>query len=130
LNQTAEYALRSMAVLAQHWPAERLNGATLASECNIPGHYLSKIMRRLVVAGLVESRKGHGGGFLLSRSPTCISFMEVLQAVDFEMPGGRCAFGVGECDADNPCPLHPAYTRLNDSFLSWARGTMLVRDEP
>lgn len=130
LNQTAEYALRAMAVLATHWPGGKTTSAELAEEGNIPSHYVSKVMRRLVLAHLVEAQRGHHGGFSLAREPSRISFMQVLEAVDFQAQDQHCAFGLGKCNPHHPCALHPAYTALNDSFLTWARTTSLVSTRP
>jgi len=126
LNQTAEYALRAMAVLAELKADERLPSAELAHRANLPTHYVSKVMRRLVLAELVTSQRGHGGGFALSRPPAGIPIIDVLEAVDFAPADGQCAFGVGQCNPASPCALHPAYTTLHATFLSWARETMLV----
>lgn len=126
LTQTAEYALRAMAVLAARWSTERVTSSQLARDANIPSHYVSKVMRRLVVAGLVDARRGHHGGFRLARAPEEITFMQVLDAVDFQSHEKHCAFGLGACDPDNPCILHPAYSALQDCFLAWAESTTLV----
>lgn len=126
LNQTAEYALRAMAVLAASWPEERITSGQLSDAANIPQHYVSKVMRRLVLADLVDARRGHHGGFQLTRPPDEIAFIEVLEAVDFQAESRHCAFGLGKCNPDHPCALHPAYTALNDCFLGWANSTTLV----
>ena len=126
LNQTAEYALRAMAVLSIRWPEARVTSSELAAEGNVPGHYVSKVMRRLVLADLVDAQRGHRGGFRLARSPAEISFMEVLEAVDFQTEEKRCAFGLGQCNPQSPCTLHPAYSVLSDCFVTWARTTTLM----
>lgn len=130
LNQTTEYALRAMAVLATHWPDSRVTSAQLADEANIPEHYVSKVMRRLVLAKLVTAQRGHHGGFRLARKPSEVSFMEVLEAVDFQAEEKRCAFGLGRCNPAKPCALHPSYSVLNECFLGWARSTTLVSATP
>ncbi len=125
LKQTAEYALRAMIVLAQQEPGRCISAAELSARTNIPASYLSKIMRRLVLASLVRSRRGHGGGFRLARAAADVSFLEVMQAVDYGAEPNRCAFGVGACNPEQPCPLHDQYTELTASFESWARRTTL-----
>lgn len=130
LNQTAEYALRSMAVLASHWPQGRVTSTELSEGANIPSHYVSKVMRRLVLAKLVDAQRGHHGGFRLAKEPSEISFMDVLEGVDFQHEEQRCAFGLGRCNAQNPCALHPAYSVLNECFLAWARSTTLMSATP
>jgi hypothetical protein len=42
----------------------------------------------------------------------------VLEAVD-ALPTKRCAFGVPQCDPNNPCPLHDAWMELKGSYLDW-----------
>lgn len=125
INQTSEYALRGMAVLAIRWPDTRITAADISEQAHIPFHYVSKVMRKMVKAGLVEAQRGHGGGFRLSRPPEEITLLQVLEATDFELDAARCAFGFGNCDPNDPCPLHPAFSSLNASFANWAATTRL-----
>lgn len=126
LTQTAEYALRAMAYLANLPAGEAIRARDLAVPTNVPPHYLSKLMRRLVVAGLIHSQKGHGGGFTLARPPEEISLQQVLSAADVELVDDQCAFGWARCNSAIPCPLHPAWSRLKDACLHWARDTTLA----
>ncbi len=92
----------------------------------IPSHYLSKILRRLVLAGLLVSQKGHGGGFLLSKAPEEIGFSDILSAVDAYPPGECTAFGWGKYDEADPCLLNDVWNQLNERVRSWATGTTLA----
>lgn len=126
LAQTAEYALRAMAALASMpgdapVPAKELSQAT-----DIPPQYLSKVLRRLVLSGLLVSRKGRGGGFRLAHRPRDIRFIDVLAAVDASPPHGHCVFGWGACNAAEPCPLHDAWLGMSESFHDWAMSTTLA----
>ena len=127
VSQTAEYALRAMTYLANQDPEEGgVRAADLDEGVSVPLAYLQKILRRLVVAELLESRKGHGGGFRLAKAPAEISFGAVLRAADFDIEEGHCAFGWSDCDPEHPCPLHPAWSRLNENLSSWAENTTLA----
>ncbi len=126
LPQTAEYALRAMTYLASRPLGEAQRASDLAQSTDIPVHYLSKILRRLVAQGLLTSEKGHGGGFALALAPEHIRFLDVLLAAGFSAAPNRCAFGWGNCNPQNPCPLHPAWSKLNDSFWLWATSTTLA----
>lgn len=106
--------------------AEPMRAADLSRATQVPVHYLSKVLRRLVHARLLVSQKGHGGGFVLARPARKIRFADVLAAVDEAPRGGHCAFGWGECDERHPCPLHPAWSKLNDALTSWADRTTLA----
>lgn len=126
LSQTAEYALRAMAWLATAPEREPVRAKDLSRATGIPSHYLSKVMRRLVLANLLTSRKGQGGGFALARPPDQIAFIDILVAVDAYPTTGRCAFGWGECDEDRPCPLHGSWSQLRAQLQEWAEGTSLA----
>lgn len=120
LPKTTTYALRAMAHLATLPPGSIAISASLSEEAHIPRHYLSKLMRRLVVAGLVTSQKGHGGGFALARPAKDIPFIEILHAVNFLDDTDSCVFGWEQCRSDRPCPLHSSWTELKEAFVGWA----------
>ena len=132
VTQTSEYALRAMAHLARLPSGESIRATDLSESTGIPSPYLSKILRRLVVAGLLQSQKGHGGGFSLALPPKQIRFQDILSASDYEPNPAHCAFGWGDCDPHHPCPLHPAWTRLKESMADWAEQHTLadVREPP
>ena len=125
LNQTAVYALRAMIALAQIEPGARLRADEIAAKTQIPRHYVNKVMRRLVVAKLVDGLRGHGGGFGLRRPPSAVRFADILRAIE-PGPGVQpCAFGLKRCDALAPCPLHGAWTVINEAITRWAESTTL-----
>jgi Rrf2 family protein len=126
LTSTAEYALRAMAELSRCPPGTALRAVDLAKLTGVPDAYLAKVLRRLVNAGVLHATKGHGGGFTLARAPARIRFVEILEAVDSMPLADRCAFGRPKCSTVNPCPLHPVWSKLKDSFLGWARTTTLA----
>ena len=125
-TQTAEYALRALTRMAIAESDAPHRAADLSLATGIPIHYLSKIMRRLVSAGLLESQKGHGGGFTFARDLSEIRFADVLEAVDYETEPSSCVFGWGECSLANPCPLHPFWSELKDDFAAWANAHTLA----
>ncbi len=117
--------MRALSQLAAYGQERALTAKELARLTLVPSPYLSKILRRLVAAELLASQKGHGGGFVLARPAASIRISDILDAVD-ELPNEeRCAFGWGDCDAAHPCPLHPAWSRLNDALRDWATSTTL-----
>lgn len=125
LNQTAVYGLRAMAVLATLGPGETLNADQLCARTGVPRQYLSKVMRKLVVAKLVRGQRGRGGGFCLQRAARQIRLLDVLAAIDLELDGG-CAFGFTACDPKNPCVLHPIWSRMQECLQHWAGESTLA----
>ena len=126
ISQTAEYAIRAMSAIATLPEGTRIRTTDLGRATGIPAPYLSKILRRLVLANLLASQKGQGGGFSLARPATEIPFIDILNAIDAFPTNGICAFGWGHCDQLSPCPLHDAWSRLNGHIEDWANETNLA----
>lgn len=127
LPQTAEYALRALAHMATLPVDQAINAQDLSRATLVPVHYLSKVMRRLVTAGLVLSQKGHGGGYLLALPPQKISLGDVLAAGDLgPTQFDRCAFGWGKCNTRSPCPLHGSFSQLKELVHGWATRSTLA----
>lgn len=120
LPQTARYALRAMTCLASQPPGRKVRADAIAKATNVPAAFLSKVLRRLVAAGLLRSEKGHHGGFELARPRQAIRFLDVLEAVDVDLTSDECAFGFGRCNASSPCPLHDSWVELRQAMLVWA----------
>lgn len=120
LNQTSHYALRAITELIPTRNGEPINSADLSKKTDVPSHYLSKIMRKMVEAGYVQSRKGHGGGFTLITDPDELRIIDVLTAIGFDMDHQPCVFGWAKCSDSKPCPLHPVWKKLKESFKEWA----------
>ena len=62
ISQTAEYAIRAMSAIATLPRGIKIRATDLGSGTGIPAPYLSKILRRLVLAGLLDSQNGAGAG--------------------------------------------------------------------
>ncbi len=112
ISKTAEYALRAVVHLATpvENPTRGIVSQTLgqiAEGTQVPSGYLSKVMQQLARAGIVNSQRGIGGGFQLSRQPNEITVYDVVQQVD---PIGRiptCPLGLASHQTAL-CPLHAA----------------------
>lgn len=117
LSQTARYALHILGFLAER-RGEMVAGDEIAATTGIPANYLSKILNQLRKAGMVESRKGWGGGFRLEESASARPIRDVLAAIDGVASTERtdCVFGLPSCDPDNPCPLHGYWERIRSTF--------------
>lgn len=110
-SQTVEYALRTVVWLATQKGAPRTT-QEIAEAARIPAGYLSKVLQRLVHAGLLNSQRGLKGGFTLARPSSEISTLDVVNAVDPIRRIGTCPLGL-ESHAAGLCPLH---RRLDDAI--------------
>lgn len=77
-----DYALRAVLTLAAVEQAGPTPLDRLAEAQDLPRKFLEAILRDLRGAGLVESRRGAAGGYLLTRPPERISVADVIRAVD------------------------------------------------
>jgi Rrf2 family protein len=125
-SQTSRYALRTLAYLATHrgrWVLAR----EIAEGAGIPPDYLSKILARLRKRGFVVSQKGWGGGFRMKGTGGRVAISAVLETFDGKREKNACAFGLGRCKADDPCPLHPHWERIREEYERML-GTVTLRD--
>ncbi|HEX5102034.1 MAG TPA: Rrf2 family transcriptional regulator [Polyangiaceae bacterium] len=125
LSRTAEYALRATSCLAAAGGGP-LTAEALSPVTGIPIPYLLKVLRQLTAHGVLHAQRGRGGGFTLARPPEAIRFTDVLEAVGASPVMDQCAFGWGKCNTREPCALHPAWSRLNHAFATWARSMTLA----
>lgn len=78
-----EYACRALAQLARHHDGQTITRLEqLAQREAVSSNFLVQILNDLRRAGLIESRRGKSGGYLLARAPAQISLLDVVEAVD------------------------------------------------
>ncbi|WP_243322828.1 Rrf2 family transcriptional regulator [Geothrix sp. SG200] len=84
----------------------------LATELDLPGPFLAKILQTLCHAGLLESLRGPTGGFRLTRAPEHITLREVVLAMEGPEPFEDCLLGRAAVGEDCHCPIRPAWDVL------------------
>ncbi len=115
VSHTGRYGLRILGFLAGR-PGEWVQGTQIAEATGIPANYLSKILNQLRKRGFVRSQKGWGGGFMLAEEASRRPILAVLDALEGPRPEGECLFGLARCDADNPCPLHGYWEKIQETY--------------
>ena len=78
----ADYAVRAAVELAAVGTGEPVKADQIAEAQSIPLNFLENILAELRRAGIVESRRGAAGGYLLARAPEEISLADVIRAVE------------------------------------------------
>jgi Rrf2 family nitric oxide-sensitive transcriptional repressor len=122
ISQTVEYSLRAVLVLASQYD-KAMTVREMAEVARIPAPYLSKIMKGLVRAEIVQSRRGLGGGFKLARNPTDITIWDVTQAIDPLERIRTCPLGIeGHAVL---CPLHRRIDRAIEQIETAFRASTL-----
>lgn len=139
ISDTAEYALRAAVWLARE-PERCCTTQEIAQATQTPPDYLAKVLKQMARGGVLEARRGIGGGFRLKRLPAQLSVLEIVNSVDPLERIHACPLGRVE-HGKKLCPLHRridnallhvesafAQTRLVD-LLEGASGALALCEE-
>lgn len=84
---------------------------TISEELELPFHFLSKSLQKLVRAGILVSQRGASGGVCLAKPAEQITLLSIIDAVDGSAFFDACILGIGECEAEHPCSLHSQWDK-------------------
>ncbi len=125
LSKTALSVVKALVELAE-LPADSYSGAAgVAQRIGAPQNYLAKLLKGLVRERLVESQKGSGGGFRLSRRPEKISLYDVVEPIDQVSKWDGCFLG-GRCDGKAPCSVHQHWSDVRETYLDFLKNTTIA----
>lgn len=93
-SKATNYALHTMLFLVAATPDKHIGVQQLAEQQSVSPTYLSKILTKLVKAGMIESASGANGGYRLKRKWEDISFLDIIHAIE----GTASLF---DCDFDH-----------------------------
>lgn len=99
-SKATNYALHTMLFLAAATPNKPVGVQQLAEQQDVSPTYLSKILTKLVKAGMIESASGANGGYRLKRNWEDISFLDIIHSIE----GNASLF---DCSLDHgpECPI-------------------------
>jgi Rrf2 family protein len=124
LTRSGIHAIRATVALA-HTPGAYCGVAAIAKSTGSPRNYLGKLLHQLSRHGLVESRKGLGGGFRLARRPDQICLFDVLSSIEDVSGWTECALANHACTDADPCMVHARWLRAREAFLAFLRETKI-----
>jgi Rrf2 family protein len=137
----AEYGVRVMVELARRAGGEPIPLAEIAANDGLPLAYLEHLVARLRKAGLVDSRRGSRGGYMLARPSREITMAEVVEALEGSIAPIECisqaADGSIVCSREigsrapagsepHACPTKLLWTRVRFSIVNTLRETTLA----
>ncbi len=96
ISDAATLALHALAIMAKK-EDELTSVKEIADDLDVSYNHLSKVLQRLVKAGLVKSIKGCGGGFKLAKKAQDIAFLEVYEAIDGKFTPSNCLLNKEKC---------------------------------
>jgi Rrf2 family protein len=94
----------------------------LAEATRVPPFYLAKLMRVLVEAGLISSRRGINGGFQLARDPQVLTLLEVVHAITPSLKINGCP---SDSTGTKMCALHRRLGQCQDFVESTLKNSTI-----
>lgn len=117
VSRLADYATSLMACLGEQ--PERVLSAVQVAEClQLEPPTVSKLLKLLAQAGLVDSFRGANGGYRLARPAAEISVAEVVAAIEGPISMTECGVAVGQCDRESTCGVRGNWQRINASVTA------------
>ena len=132
VGRRVDYAVRALSYLAAQPPDRIVGSKEITEKQDIPSHYLSKIMKDLVGAGVVSSHVGCRGGFSLSRPANSISLKQIYEAVEKPLVLMECLEkGHLYCRYDSVCTQISVWERAQSILANYLDGVSLdsIADE-
>jgi FeS assembly SUF system regulator len=112
IGKLTDYATVILATLASD--RTRLQTATgLAERTHIASPTVSKLLKQLTRAGLVNSTRGTHGGYQLAHDPESISAASILDALEGPFALTECSSGSGHCGIEHTCSVGRSWQKLN-----------------
>lgn len=126
LSKTGLHAIKALAILAELPPGEYAGAVSIAKTIGAPQNYLGKLLQQLNREGLVDSQKGIGGGFRLSKPADRISLLDIADPIENVSRWGGCILGNGRCSTTNPCMLHDRWKAVREHYLDFLETTTVA----
>ncbi len=128
LTQKARYALHAVLYLARKDAAASV--AEIAEATRSPRKFLEQVMSDLKRGGIVVSRRGKGGGYVLARPAASISFAQVLRCISGPLALSPCASRTAfapcpDCISVEACEIRPILMAVRDTTSLLLEGMTL-----
>ncbi|GGX95235.1 transcriptional regulator [Litchfieldella qijiaojingensis] len=112
MSRLTDYAAVVMAQIARH-PEQPHAATELAEAVQLPHPTVSKTLKMLVRAGLLESQRGAQGGYRLARSASQITASDIITAIEGPVAMTECSHADGECELVATCGVADNWQRVS-----------------
>lgn len=132
LTTKGRYAVTAMLDLSINYDKGPITLADISKRQGISLSYLEQLFSKLRKNGLVDSARGPGGGYRLSREASEIAVGEIITAVDEKIDATNCG-GKGDCLNGGPCLTHELWCDLSkqirDFLFDITLGQLVINRE-
>ncbi|HEX4375469.1 MAG TPA: Rrf2 family transcriptional regulator [Puia sp.] len=121
LSKKTQYAFQALMYLAEKGKEKPVLIAEISKKKKIPLKFLENILLDLKKAGILESKKGKGGGYLLAKNPKDVQLATVMRLLDGPISLVSCVSlyfyeKCRNCD-EKTCGLHDVMAQVRDANL-------------
>ncbi len=130
LTKRGKYALRAVLYLGKHRDRGPILIQEIAEQEQIPKKFLEAILRDLRNEGILQSKMGKGGGYLLAQAPTRISLGDIIRTIDGPLAPIPCASQTAyapcsDCPTVDTCMIRIIMRDVRDASSKILDGTSL-----
>ena len=127
LTHRGAYAIRAVLTLAHQDGDGVVPARTIAQQMDIPVRFLPQVLGDLSRAGIVEARLGRAGGYRLSRRPSLISILDVIEATEGDTRRQTCVLTGQPCGKGNvACDVHAVFSDAQVAILERLAATTVA----
>ena len=126
LSKITDYGILVLAHLARKPMAATHNAREIAKAVELPLPVVSKVLKVLARAGVLESRRGSKGGFALTRRPGELSVTEMIEALDGPVALTECSGSKSLCQHQGSCPVRVPLRVINMAVEKTLAGITLA----
>jgi len=120
LTTKGRYAVTAMLDLSLHDSNGPVSLVEISERQDISLSYLEQLFSKLRKQGLVNSMRGPGGGYSLSRKPDDIAISNIIMAVDENIDVTNCGNAAGGCKETNKrCLTHNLWMDLSNRIQTF-----------
>ncbi len=111
-SESVKHSIQTMIHLAEN-DGKLIMVNHIAENCEIPKHYLAKLVQTLSKHHLIKSVQGRNGGIQLNKPPSEIKIIDIIHAIEGPPPENEmCIFGLDKCSDQVPCPIHSDWKKM------------------
>lgn len=122
----ADYGLRAMIDLAEHFGQGTVQSAQIAARQRISDPYLDQLLTALRKAGLVHSVRGPAGGHTLARRPEDMTLAEIVIALEGPTTFVSCMQDEHTCQLGHNCAIQVIWREMESASMAVLERTTLA----
>jgi Rrf2 family protein len=131
IPRRVDYGLRAVIYLSDQQPGTCSSIAEIAKHQGVPKKFLEKIIQDLVRRGLIKSKRGSTGGYMLARAAETISFCDVIEAIEGPIAVNACMDHALGCDQIPRCRMLGVWNEVQRSVTEvLSRTTIAALRQP